>query len=127
MAKKKAATKKATRKTAKGRYFREGTPSRRERVKKAEPDVRAAFRLNLRNRRVELGLSQRQLGEQVGVVQQWIGQLEAPARDEVPSLYQLEDLARILKCSTHDLLIPGRFNSGVSVDEDMRKYQHRTR
>lgn len=100
---------------------------RRDRVTAREPSIRVAFRTNLRNRRVELGLSQRALGEAIGVVQQWVQKLEAPATDEVPSFYQLEDIARVLKCAPHDLLIPDRFDAGVSAKDDMRKHQYRSR
>lgn len=100
----------------------------RSRVRAGQPKFRIVLCLNLRNRRIELGLTQKEVGEAVGVVQQWIGQLESPAGDEVPSLYQLEDLAKALKCLMHDLLIPGRFTkAGASIYDDMRKFQQVTR
>lgn len=101
--------------------------ARRDRVKIKEPPIRVIIRTNLRNRRVELGISQRQLGESIGTTQQWIQQLEAEGGDEVPSIYQLADLSGQLDCGYHDLLVEGRFDAGVSAKDDMRKYQHRTR
>lgn len=92
-----------------------------------EPLIRAIIRTNIRNRRVELRISQRELGEMLGVTQQWIGQIESPGGNEIPSIYQLAELADVLKCGYHDLLIEGRFDSGVSPSDDMRKFQHRTR
>lgn len=98
----------------------------RDRVKVWQPAWRRALCSNLRNRRVQLGLTQKRLGEMAGVVQQWIGQLEDPMGDEVPSLYQLADLAVALDCTMIDLLHSGKFDIGITVGDDMRRYQHET-
>lgn len=92
-----------------------------------ELPVRKTFRENLRNRRIGQGMSQRELGERIGVLQQWIEQLEANRGGAVPSLYQLADIALELACKPADMLTPGRFKSGVALDDDMRKHQRRTR
>jgi transcriptional regulator with XRE-family HTH domain len=87
---------------------------------KQEHPIRRCFRANLRNRRIELGLEQWQLGERVGASQAWINNLERPGRDEVPNLYLLSDLAQELGCTPADLLMPGRFNVGIPDDADLR-------
>jgi transcriptional regulator with XRE-family HTH domain len=76
-----------------------------------EPAIRRTVRENLRNRRIELGLSQKQLGERIGVTQQWIQQLEAPNNDNLPSLYQLEEFALHLGATAAELLTPRHFRS----------------
>lgn len=60
---------------------------------------------------MECGLTQKELGERVGVVQQWIQQIESAKSDNVPSLYQLEDFALNLGTTVVDLLTPGRFRA----------------
>lgn len=100
---------------------------RRERVKPKEPPIRIILRTNIRNRRVELGISQKALGDAIGTTQQWIQQLEAAGDDAVPSVYQVADISHVLKCAYHDLFIEGKFDVGVGAKDDMRKYQHRTR
>jgi transcriptional regulator with XRE-family HTH domain len=59
-------------------------------------------------------MSQKELGEAVGVVQQWIQQLESANSDNVPSLYLLEELALHLGTTVIDLLTPGRFRRPAS-------------
>lgn len=105
---------------------RKHRPGRRSQPKRNEPDIRVIFRTNLRNRRIELGLSQRALGDMLGVIQQWVQKLEAPGTEEVPSFYMLADLAAALHCLPSDLLVDGRFNAGVGADDDLRAYRGRT-
>jgi len=90
-----------------------------------EADIRRIFRTNLRNRRMELGLTQAGLHEHLS--QSWVQQLEAPAGNEVPSLYQLELIAQSLKCLASDLLVEGRFASDINPDDDLRAYRGRRR
>jgi transcriptional regulator with XRE-family HTH domain len=82
---------------------------RKSKTKTKEPAIRRIVRENIRARRVECGMSQKALGERIGVVQQWIQQLESANCDNVPSLYLLEDLALQLGTTAIDLLTPGRF------------------
>jgi len=91
--------------------------------KQREPEIRRIFRTNLRNRRMELGLLQKGLHELLS--QSWVQQLEAPRGREVPSLYQLALLAEALKCLPSDLLIAGRFTSGIDPDDDLRRHRRR--
>lgn len=92
-----------------------------------ELPIRKCLRENLRNRRVQQGMSQRELGERLGVLQQWIEQLEANRGGAVPSTYQIADLCLALSCSWADLFTPGKFKAGVGADDDMRTHQRRTR
>jgi transcriptional regulator with XRE-family HTH domain len=90
-----------------------------------EPEVRTIIRTNIRNRRVELGLTQKDVGDAIGASQQWIGLIETAHGDDVPGVYQLPELASVLKCGAHDLLIKGRFDAGIAPSDDMRAYRHR--
>lgn len=90
-----------------------------------EPEHRLVVRANIRNRRIELGIPQRELAEILGVAYQFIQKIEShnPACfKESPSIERLWTIAEALKCLPHDLLIPGRFK-GPPEDEDLR--QHR--
>jgi transcriptional regulator with XRE-family HTH domain len=66
-------------------------------------------------------MSQREMGERIGVVQQWMQQIESPNVDTIPSLYQLEEIAVHLGTTPADLLMPGRFRGRVGANEDLRK------
>lgn len=74
---------------------------------------------------MELGISQRALAEAVGVAYQFIQKIESPnpsCFDESPSIERLWGIAEALKCSPHDMLIPGK-SKGPPEDDDLR--QHR--
>jgi len=90
---------------------------RRKKTMRSEPAIRRTFRENLRNRRLERGLSQQRLGEQLGVTQQWIHQLESATSDNVPSVYQLDELASCLDTAPSELLTPGRFRGKNKPDK----------
>lgn len=100
---------------------------KQKRSQRAEHPLRSIFRSNLRNRRVELNRSQREIGEAIGTTQQWVQQLEDPSQDIVPSLYQLHDISVAMGCQAHDMLVDGRFQIGVAPDDDMRLYGKRRR
>lgn len=85
-----------------------------------EHPIRRTVRTNLRNRRLEQGITQKELGEATGTGQTWVQQLERPGGDEVPNLYMLFDIAVQLACSPADLLTPGRFKGDADADEDLR-------
>jgi transcriptional regulator with XRE-family HTH domain len=71
----------------------------------SEPAIRRVFRLNMQNRRLELGIKQSELGRRVGEVrQQWVSQLESPAKGsnfKEPSLQELEQIAIALDTTPH--------------------------
>ncbi len=94
-------------------------------MRKSEPAVRRMLRENIRNRRLECRLSQREMGERIGVVQQWVQQIESPRGDNIPSLYQLEEIALHLGTTPADLLSPGRFRGQIGANDDLRKRQPR--
>jgi transcriptional regulator with XRE-family HTH domain len=90
-----------------------------------EPEHRAVVRANIRNRRIELGIPQRELAETIGVVYQFIQKIESHnpgCFKESPSIERLWTIAEALGCSPHDLLIPGRFK-GPPEDEDLRNHR----
>jgi len=90
-----------------------------------EHPLRRILRMNLRNRRVELGVTQLQLGDRVGTTQQYVQQLEDARQDNVPNLYLLHDLAQELGCTAADLLSPKRFEAGVAADDDLRVHRRK--
>jgi transcriptional regulator with XRE-family HTH domain len=92
------------------------------RRKGVEHPLRRIFRTNLRNRRLSLGIQQRELADRVGTVQQWIQQLEDPKGDEAPNFYLLFDLAAELGCTASDLLTAGKFLGVAGPDEDLRAH-----
>jgi len=95
-----------------------------------EAKIRFDFRLNLRNRRLQLGMSQRELAERVGVDPRWIQQLEHPRpgkRYPEPCLQELERIAAELGVAAWDLISPGKYCGLVTGDMDLRKTQWRAR
>lgn len=61
-----------------------------------------AFVSNVRDRMAELGLSQKDLADQLGVTQGYVSQILSGHRR--PGLDSLEDFARVLKTSPADLI-----------------------
>lgn len=66
------------------------------------------FRANLKNRRKELGLSQHELAEALGVTQPCVAQLENGRR--LPQLDTLARYAEALATTPDALLTPGIFS-----------------
>lgn len=92
-----------------------------------EHPLRRIIRQNIRNRRMSLGISQRDLGDRVGVTKNWIQQIESPHGDEVPNVYMLFDIASEFGCTPADILTPGKFQAGIGAEEDLRKHLALTR
>jgi transcriptional regulator with XRE-family HTH domain len=61
------------------------------------------FVANVKRRRQELGLTQRELAEKLGVSKPYISQVEAG--DNIPTLGVVERFAKALKCSSITLLV----------------------
>ena len=87
---------------------------------KLEPEIRRVFRENLRKRRYEKGLKQRELGDRIGCNQQFVQQMESPKSDVVPRLEMLEKIARALDTTPAALLTPGRFDGKLDGTTDLR-------
>ncbi len=92
-----------------------------------EPSQRLVFRLNLRNRRLELKLSQRRLAELITVAQQWISAIESGrgVNGKYPevSMQLLEKIAAVLETTSQEMLTPNRFLGNADADTDMRTKQ----
>lgn len=58
----------------------------------------------VKERRVELGLSQAELSYELDVSASYIGQVESDHYKARYTLERLNELAKILKCSLHDFL-----------------------
>lgn len=96
------------------------TPVPFKKRRKRESTIRLIFRTNLRNRRLRLGMTAKQLAERLGVAAQWIHALENRKGQAVPGLAFLEQLACELGCTPADLLTPNKYRGVVSSDEDLR-------
>lgn len=57
---------------------------------------------NVRLRRIELGMTQTELGDKVGVGRPYIAQIERGSK--VPGMYMGKELAQALGCTVEDLL-----------------------
>ena len=68
-------------------------------------DKNNAFSQNIRHRRLELGLTQAQLGELLYITPQTISKWERG--ESYPSIVMLPQIAKIYKCSIDDLFIEG--------------------
>jgi transcriptional regulator with XRE-family HTH domain len=95
-------------------------PSQKKYGGKKEPAIRRIFRTNLRNRRLAIGMTAKQLADRLGVKPQWIHQLENPRGKAIPGLYLTEQLAVELGTTPADLLTPGRFTGDIDPDDDLR-------
>jgi transcriptional regulator with XRE-family HTH domain len=84
--------------------------------KPEEPWIRQVFRTNMRNRRMELGITQRALAEMMGKSQPWVNFLESPVRREMPDLLTIALVAKCLSVAPHELLMPNRFKGEEAVD-----------
>ena len=82
-----------------------------------EPAIRRTLRQNIRNRRLQLNMSQEALANAIGVTQPWIALIESPNRTERPNLDQVATIAEVLKCQPYQLLTPDFF-TGYSTDGD---------
>lgn len=78
------------------------------------------LRGNLRNRRRQLGLTQGEVAEAVGVTAGYITQLESPVLKEFPGLPMLFRLAIALQTSAAALLTPNKYKGEVDADDDLR-------
>jgi transcriptional regulator with XRE-family HTH domain len=58
----------------------------------------------VKERRVELGISQKELSFLLEVSEGYVGLVESSKTDDKYSLKRVNDLAKILKCSPKDLL-----------------------
>ena len=58
----------------------------------------------VKKRRTDLGMSQKDLSFLLGVSEGYVGLVESPKTDDKYSLKRINDLAAILKCSPKDLL-----------------------
>lgn len=58
----------------------------------------------VRQRRLELGISQKELSFLLDLSEGYVGLVESPRTDDKYSLKRLNDLARALKCSPRDFL-----------------------
>lgn len=66
------------------------------------------FRANLKRRRRELGLTQGELAQRLGVTPQRVTQLEREA-DSSPTLKQVQQIAKALECSPVTLLLESEY------------------
>ena len=95
--------------------------------KPVESSIRRIVRANMRNRRISLKVSQKGLGEAVGVSQAFISALESPNRPEdVPSLELLAEIAVALQTTVAALTTEGTFGGEVDPDADLRHLWFRT-
>lgn len=92
-----------------------------------EHPIRRTIRQNVRNKRIFLGISQKELGDRLGVSKNWVQQIESPHGDEVPNLYMLFDIAAEFGCTPADIMTPGKFAAGIGADEDLRRHSGLTR
>lgn len=89
-------------------------------AKRRELEIRKVLRENLRSRRVQLNLKQREVADLVGLSDKFVQAIESPHVSKIPNLALLERLAVALKCQPHDLLFPNRFGGEVDADGDLR-------
>jgi transcriptional regulator with XRE-family HTH domain len=55
-------------------------------------------------RRIELGISQKELAHLLNASEGWVGLVESTRTDDKYSLRRLNDLAKVLSCSPKDFL-----------------------
>jgi transcriptional regulator with XRE-family HTH domain len=58
----------------------------------------------VRQRRLELGITQKELSFLLELSEGYVGLVESPRTDDKYSLKRINDLARVLQCSPRDLL-----------------------
>ena len=75
-------------------------------------ELRQVFRDNMRKRRMDIGLSQVDLAERLGVFQPYISDLESGRKS--PLMETLADIAEALETTPAKLLTPARARSVAS-------------
>jgi len=58
----------------------------------------------VKSRRTELGISQKELSHRLNASEGWVGLVESTRTDDKYSLRRLNDLAKVLNCSPKDFL-----------------------
>jgi transcriptional regulator with XRE-family HTH domain len=92
-----------------------------------ESSIKKVIRTNLRTRRIELGMPQREVGERCrGITQQAISKYER-GRIGPPPIEHLVEFANALQTTIDALIRRGSFKLEVNSDADMRHRQMRRR
>ncbi len=76
-------------------------------------DLHQVFCRSVRERRIELGMRQKELAERTGMSRPQVSQIESGLYK--PSLETLVRLAEVLQMEPHDLLNPARFELAVAA------------
>jgi len=90
-----------------------------------ESTVRRVIRGNIIHRRLMLGMSQREVAEELGISQAAVSTWETPTYSKIPSTERLFGLAAVLKTTVAALTTPDNFVTKADIDDDLRHVQVR--